>query len=244
MRLEKMSGFVVYSFPLGEADQITSCFTSAGNLVKFVAKGSRKMKSKFAAAVQLFILGEYVIYCGKGLPILRQADIIDSFSPLRQDWAKSGAAFAVMELSRLLVEEEARETKAFRLVMAYMLHLKSWAYDPIVFDSFRLQLAASLGYEMGFSHCAQCGSLLESGWLDWSAGGAVCNRCRGGKSGGIQLGPRELTLLQAMGQNSFSKLQGEFLPLAPIGANMVNGLINWLTQGKTKAQAFRSLFEG
>ena len=103
MRLEKHTGFVVYGFPLGEADQIVSCFTSEGNLVKFIAKGSRKIKSRFAASVQLFNLAEFVLYKSKGLPYLRQAAIIDSFAPVRRDWQKSGAAFAVAELCRLLI---------------------------------------------------------------------------------------------------------------------------------------------
>ncbi len=242
MRLQKVTGFIVYGFPLGEADQIISCFTSSGNLIKFVAKGSRKVKSKSAAAVQLFILGEYVIYCGRGLPILRQADIIDSFSPLRRDWAKSGAAFAAMELCRLLIAEEARETQVFKLVMTYMLHLKTEEYDPIVFDSFRLKFAASLGYEMGFSHCAQCGNPLDSGWLHWPAGGAVCSRCQGRNSPPVN--KENLILLQALSNQSFSQLQEQYSPAQAVAATkIVDSIINWLTEGKTKAQAFRSLFE-
>ena len=245
MRLQKVTGFIVYSFPLGEADQIISCFTSSGNLVKFVAKGSRKVKSKSAAAVQLFILGEYVIYCGKGLPFLRQADIIDSFTPLRSSWAKSGAAFAVMELCRLLIAEEARETDAFALIMSYMLHLKEVDYSPLVFDAFRLQFAASLGYEMGFAHCAACGCSLNSGWLLWSAGGAVCSHCCQQSRYGMPVRQEHLALLHVMGHQSFSQLEErQYSPAQALAATKyIDSLINWLTEGKTKAQAFRSLFE-
>lgn len=243
MRLDKISGFIVYGFPLGEADQLITCFTSSGNLVKFVAKGSRKVKSKSAAAVQLFILGEYVIYRGRGLPILRQADIIDSFSPLRLDWAKSGAAFAVMELCRLLIAEEAREHDAFKLVLSYMLHLKTIEYDSIVFDSFRLKFAACLGYEMGFSSCAQCGRPLQSGWLYWPTGGAVCSVCKG-PGDKIFLSKEDLSLLDILGEKDFMELRGQFRSQGKTATKIIDSLINWLTEGKTKAQAFRPLFEG
>ena len=245
MRLKKVSGFIVYGFPLGEADQIISCFTSSGNLEKFVAKGSRKVKSKSAAAVQLFILGEYVIYCGKGLPILRQADIIDSFTPLRINWAKSGAVFAVMELCRLLIAEEAREAEAFKLVMAYMFHLKKMDYNPLVFDAFRLQLVSSLGYEMGFTNCAACGCSLNTGRLQWSAGGALCSHCSKQSQYGMPVSKENLALLQVMGQYNFSQLEEcQYSPdQARAARKYVDSLINWLTEGKTKAQAFRSLFE-
>lgn len=242
MRLEKISGFIVYGFPLGEADQLVTCFTSSGNLVKFVAKGSRKVKSKSAAAVQLFILGQYVIYRGKGLPILRQADIIDSFSPLRGDWAKCGAAFAVMELCRLLIAEEAREGDAFKLVMAYMLHLKTEDYDPIVFDSFRLKFAACLGYEMNFTCCSQCGRPLQSCWLYWPGGGAVCSVCRG-PGARVSVSKEVLSLLDMLGNTGFSHLQGKIPSQGKAATEIIDSLINWLTEGKTKAQAFRPLFE-
>ncbi|HOC06028.1 MAG TPA: DNA repair protein RecO [Bacillota bacterium] len=241
MRLQKINGFIVYGFPLGEADQLVSCFTSSGNLVKFVAKGSRKVKSKSAAAVQLFILGQYIIYRGKGLPILRQADIMDSFSPLRQDWAKCGAAFAAMELCRLLIAEEAREVDAFKLLLAYMLHLKTNPYDPIVFDSFRLKFAAYLGYEMNFSSCSQCGRPLQSGWLYWPAGGAVCSVCKGPAR--LSIRKEDLSLLHTLGSRDFSYLQGKFPSQGKAATEIIDSLINWLTEGKTKAQAFRPLFE-
>lgn len=240
-RLHKITGFIVYGFPLGEADQLVSCFTSSGNLVKFVAKGSRKVKSQSAAAVQLFILGQYIIYRGKGLPILRQADIMDSFSPLRQDWAKCGAAFAAMELCRLLIAEEAREVDAFKLLLAYMLHLKTNPYDPIVFDSFRLKFAAYLGYEMNFSSCSQCGRPLQSGWLYWPAGGAVCSVCKGPAR--LSIRKEDLSLLHTLGSRDFSYLQGKFPSQGKAATEIIDSLINWLTEGKTKAQAFRPLFE-
>ena len=209
MRLQKINGFIVYGFPLGEADQLVSCFTSSGNLVKFVAKGSRKVKSQSAAAVQLFILGQYVIYRGKGLPILRQADIIDSFSPLRRDWAKCGAAFAAMELCRLLIAEEAREQDAFKLLLAYMLHLKTNPYDPIVFDSFRLQFAAALGYEMNFSAVLSVAApSIRLALL--ACRRAVCSVCKGLP---VEHPQRGLSSPDTLGSRIFLS-QGNFLPRA------------------------------
>lgn len=245
MRLEKITGFVVYAFPLGEADQLVSCFSSSGNLVKFIAKGSRKTKSRFAAAVQLFNLGEYVIYRGKGLPILRQADIIDSFLSVRRDWSKTGAAMATMELCRLLIVDEARETEVFQLVFAYLHHLKESEYSPLVFDSFRLQFAARLGYAMDFSKCGSCGGDPGNNpGLNWSGGGAVCSRCRTeSRNPGVKTDT--LRILDKMQTWDFSKI-AEINYSTSQRRNctgIADSLIFWLTEGKTKAQAFRSLFE-
>lgn len=246
MRVEKLSGFVVHAFPLGEADQIITCFSSAGNLVKFVAKGSRKVKSRFAASVQLFNLGEYIIYRGRGLPILRQAEIIDSFMPVRRDWSKCGAAFALMELCRLLVAEQAGETNAFRLVLAYLLHIKEHSYKPLAFDGFRLQFAASLGYEMSFDRCTLCGSEIDlSAWLHWPAGGAICPNCRTGIETSNLSRTDQLVLLGFLQASDFATIDGIAATEAQnhACAEIVDHLIFWLTEGKTKAQAFRKLFE-
>lgn len=243
MRLEKLMGFVIYAFPLGEADQIITCFTSAGNLVKFVAKGSRKVKSRFAASVQLFNLGEYVIYRGKGLPYLRQADIVDSFLPIRRDWSKSGAVFAVMELCRILLGEEAGETDAFKLTLAYMHHLKEGDYSSLTFDAFRLQFVASLGYSMSFNHCALCGQACQAGSLAWIDGGLVCPQCH--SPGTKAIGRRPLALLTALKTGGFAEVDGLAVDksLEESCAKVVDNLIFWLSEGKTKTQAFRSLFE-
>lgn len=243
MRIEKLVGFVIYAFPLGEADQIITCFTSRGNIVKFVAKGSRKVKSRFAASVQLFNLGEFVIYRGKGLPYLRQADIVDSFSALRRDWSKSGAAFAVVELCRLLLGEEAGETDAFKITLAYMHHLKKGDYHSLTFDAFRLQFVASLGYSMSFSHCAICGQACQAGSLAWMHGGLVCPNCH--SPGGKGIGRRPLALLTILQTRGFTDIDGLAADesLIEACAKTVDNLIFWLSEGKTKAQAFRKLFE-
>jgi len=242
MRLEKITGFISYAFPLGEADQIISCFSSSGNMVKFIAKGSRKVKSRFSASVQLFNLGQYVIYHGRGLPILRQGDIIDSFMPIRRDWVKSGAAFFVLDMIRWLIAEEARELEAFKLVFAYLVHLKENPYSPWAFDAFRLQLATAVGYEMNFSGCSICGRSLDAGGsINWAAGGAVCRRCisevRGKETDPVLF--EALRYLQTCQFTTADRGTGQ----RSACAEAADSLIFWLTEGKTKAQAFRKFFE-
>jgi len=241
MRLEKFTGFVLYSFSLGEADQLVTCFSNSGNLVKFVAKGSRKIKSRFSAAVQLINLGEYVIYCGKGLPYLRQAEIIESFPTIRRDWTKSGAVLSVLELCRLLIAEEARETQAFRLVLSYIYHLKDNDYSSIGFDAFRLQFVNSLGYGMSFSSCVACGRAVDNGSVSWAEGGIVCSECRSESSNYINLRTDQLSILSSLQDSDFYE-KGS-CSQSQLCVEVVDNLIFWLTEGKTKTQAFRKLFE-
>ena len=244
MRLQKHAGLVLYSFPLGEADQLITCLTSSGNILKFVAKGSRKIKSKSSAAVQLFNLGEYVIYTGTGLPILRQADIIDSFSAIRKNWAKIGAAHEVVELCRLLMAEEAGETETFRLVHGYFNHLKYNPYSSLAFEGFRLQFIASLGYGMSFTQCAVCGQAVDQGRLSWADGGTVCPNCNVSPNPS-RAGNGLLRLLEHLQTSDFETLDQIHLEPRHLlqCTKVVDNLIFWLTEGKTKAQAFRKLFE-
>lgn len=238
MRLEKHCGLVLYSFPLGEADQIITCFTDSGSLVKFVAKGSRKSKSRFAAAVQLFNFAEFVIYTGKGLPILRQADILESFPQVRKDWTKTGASLAAIELCRLLILEEAEEVDVFDLVLRYLKHLKSNTYCPLTYDWFRLELVRLLGYQMSFGVCVSCGQPASKARLVWPEGGTVCIDC--GTSPGSIYNSEQLRILDLLQRSPRDKA---LEPYAPMCAKVVDSLIFWLTDGKTKAQAFRYLFE-
>jgi len=244
MRLTKQTGFIVYAFPIGEADQIVTSFTSSGNILKFIAMGSRKVKSRFAATVQLFNLGEFVVYSGRGLPYLRQADIIHSFPAIRRNLISNGAAFAVMELCKLLIGEEAGEEEAFRQVLAYMHYLNDHGYSSATFDAFRLKFVASLGYGMTFSNCAICGQAAE-GRLAWNQGGLICSGCFPIPNDAKKFNPCQLDTLSSLQELSLAETDNLHLSVSQqqLCAAVVDSLIIWLTEGKTKAQAFRKIFE-
>ena len=56
MKLVTTDAIVLRAYNLAEADRIVLCLTRSSGLVRAVAKGARRMKSRFGAALEPFTL--------------------------------------------------------------------------------------------------------------------------------------------------------------------------------------------
>ena len=54
MRLVTTDAIVLRSYNLAESDRIVLCLTRSSGLIRAVAKGARRMKSRFGAALEPF----------------------------------------------------------------------------------------------------------------------------------------------------------------------------------------------
>lgn len=240
-RDEKITALIVDGFALGESDQLITAFSSAGNLVRFVAKGARKTKSRFAAAVQPFVLGQYILTTSYKLPILRQADIIRGFQPLRRDLARCTVALSALELAKLMVAEEGGEYQAYQLTLDFLIQLSENPARSLVFDAFRLQFLGRLGYGLVWDRCVLCGSSLNQGRLNWLEGGVACAGCCRGQ--GMLIAADMLGIIRRLCSSpldSINRLAASQKQREQC-SRIVDQIIFWHTEGKTKTQGFRNL---
>ena len=84
----KTRAIVLKSYNLGEADKIIKLFSQDSGLISAVAKGSRKIKSKFGGRLELFNFVDLEISTGRSLEIIAQAEIIKSFTNIPLDFNK------------------------------------------------------------------------------------------------------------------------------------------------------------
>src|SRR5437763_536855 len=62
MALGKSAAVVIGSFDLGESDRVVTFYAREHGKVRGVAKASRRMRSRFGGALELFTLGELVFF--------------------------------------------------------------------------------------------------------------------------------------------------------------------------------------
>lgn len=84
----KTKAVVLKTYNLGEADKIAKLFSGDSGLIDAVAKGARKIKSKFLGRFELFNFLELEITKGKSLDIVNQAETIKSFAGISNDFNK------------------------------------------------------------------------------------------------------------------------------------------------------------
>ena len=76
----------------GEADRILTLLTPNRGKVAAIAKGVRRISSRKAGHLDLFMRADVLLSIGRNLDIINQAQSIDSFRLLREDLLRSSYA--------------------------------------------------------------------------------------------------------------------------------------------------------
>lgn len=103
----KVTGINLKAQPLGESDKIVTILTKEFGLMRAIARGARKHKSSLGGRIGLFIVNELLIYPGKSLGTITQAQTIKNYSGLSQNLGKLAASqyLAEMVLHQALSEQ-------------------------------------------------------------------------------------------------------------------------------------------
>ncbi|MFP5225347.1 MAG: DNA repair protein RecO [Actinomycetota bacterium] len=197
MALYAEQGLILRTMKLGEADRIVSVLTQGEGKIRAVAKGVRKTKSRFGGRLEPFTHVDLLLYRGRELDIVTQADILSPFRGLREDYGRFTAASIICEAAEKISEERERNARLFLLTLNSLRALEDTASDArATSDSFLLRLASLSGFRPSLEACAECGATAVKRF-SVHQGGMVCDRCRDG--GAISVGeatvPYMLSLL-------------------------------------------------
>src|SRR5438309_10717352 len=97
MALYREQGVVLRTYKLGESDRIIILLTNGRGKVRAVGKGVRKTKSRFGGRLEPPNNLNLLLYEGRELDIVTQAESIDHFRPIRDDLGRMTAAMALLE---------------------------------------------------------------------------------------------------------------------------------------------------
>jgi DNA repair protein RecO (recombination protein O) len=200
MALIETEAIVLRTYNLAEADKIAVCLTRSTGVVRAVARGARRLKSRFGAGLEPFTLIALSYYEkeGRELVSMRQAEILRSSFGLS---ANMEAVAALAYLSELVIEfappHEPNE-RLFRMVNAC---LEAAARSPgemlPITRYFEVWILRLGGFLPDLRHCADCGRRFGEGeraFLDVE-GKFRCGEC--GDSLGLALSAEAHSLLRA-----------------------------------------------
>jgi DNA repair protein RecO (recombination protein O) len=178
MPLYKEQGIVLRSIKLGEADKIVTILTQGSGKVRAVAKGVRKTRSRFGARLEPFTHVSLLLYRGRTLDTVTQAEIISPFTHVRADFLLIAAGETMVEAADKVAEEHERNVRLFLLLLAGLRTLEARPADAAaVAESFLLKLLSLSGFHPSLSACAGCGAAGPHEWFSAAAGGSVCPAC-------------------------------------------------------------------
>ena len=98
-RVYKATGINLKSMPLGESDRVLTILTREYGLIRAVAPGARKTKSKLGGRSALFVVNQLVLSKGRSLDKISQAETLTSYPGLSQNLAKLTTSQYLAELT-------------------------------------------------------------------------------------------------------------------------------------------------
>ncbi len=179
-------------YDFGEADRIVSFFGRRFGKVRIVAKGCRKLKSRFAGRLEPFHTVD-IVYFGRenaNLFKLSSVDMKEMRPGAGDNLERYARACYLAELLEAGLREGDPNPKAWAAAEAalglVMRETRPAELDWIV-RFFEVKFMALLGYTPTLDRCVACRGPLDAGaqmLFDAEKGGLTCQRCKH-RSGGL-----------------------------------------------------------
>src|SRR5215510_1765279 len=186
MAVIETEALVLRTYNLAEADKIVVCLTQDAGVVRAVAKGCRKLKSRFGAALEPFTLLNITCYQKEHQELisLRQADILkSSFDLLGDADILTGLAYMgdlVIDFSAPYQPNE----KLFRMVKACVEAVDTESSDlQSALRYFEVWLLKLEGFLPDVTRCGECHRQFEASENVFVSSEMVlrCNKCNSGR---------------------------------------------------------------
>ncbi len=229
------TGLVLHRVTLGETDRILTLYTREHGKLSAVAKGARSAKSRFGGVSELFTYSRFLLATGKSLDLVTQAEIADSFPPLRNDLDLLARATYFCELlDRFTLERDALSSAELCDLTVAALHLLARATDSpdVVVHAYELHLLGALGYAPELDQCVVCGEELPRRTLGFSPslGGVLCPADRWRAEDALPLSPDTVAMLRTLRDTDNETL----LTLRPVRktAAEMDKILRWYIRSK------------
>ena len=199
MALVETESLILKSYALAEADKIIVCLTEAQGIVRGVAKGAKRLKSRFGGGLEPFTIVDLIFYQKeeRELVSIREINLKKSF------FEKASSPVFLQKFSYLtdiLIDFAPPQEPNDKLYRMVKVCLEAAAEHPENLDSvvfyFEIWLLRLAGYLPSWGKCDYCQRELtvkENAYLQTNFH-LLCQNCR--RSGGIKVSAEHRQIFQ------------------------------------------------
>ncbi|MCX5876009.1 MAG: DNA repair protein RecO [Deltaproteobacteria bacterium] len=221
MSLQQSLAIVLQVKDHGDSDKIVTVYTLEHGKIVLIAKGAKRSKKRFVNKLELFSLLAIHFAPSRHSSLMRldQADLLDSFPRLRENYELYIAASLLCELILHWTREHDSDEGLFRLL--------AWALEGLSVSGvavnrtiifFHVKMLDILGYRPDLTGCLDCRALGAPGGLYRFSplrNGLVCSRCEPQATGNSQpLSIQTIQLLRRVQDMEQGKLERLHFSLA------------------------------
>lgn len=175
-RLYRTNSLILGRADFGEADRLLTVFTPDRGKLRLLAKGARKITSRKAGHIELFMLTDMLIAQGRTWDIISQVEIVEPYLILREDLDKTSHAYYMAELVDRFTEEHDANAPLFELMVLTLARLEQVEDAFVTLRYFELHLLSLTGFQPQLYFCVACGEAIEptENYFHFAEGGTLC----------------------------------------------------------------------
>lgn len=171
------------SYNLNEADKIVVMYSRDRGLIRGVAKGVKKPKSKLGARMDLLVANKLMLHQGRNLNTISQAEALNTFYKIRCDMDKIFYSMYISEVvSNFGIEDDPCSSVVFDLLYDSLQAIAN-AQDKLsvlnIVLKFQLKMMRISGFSLELDKCLCCSHSIENENMFYSErlGGVICKEC-------------------------------------------------------------------
>ena len=197
------------SYNLNDADKIIVMYSKDNGLIKGVAKGIKKPKSKLGARMDLLVANTLQLLKGRSMDTILQANTVNHFRKTREDMDKLMLSSYISEVVMNFGEGSETASKEIYELLYKALNKISESSEKkdmlIATIKFQLKILLIMGFCVELDTCLCCGERIldEEMYFSSSMGGTVCKECNDALGVKLKMHHKIRDFLQAMLQFDF-----------------------------------------
>ena len=125
MSLYRDRGVVLRTYKLGEADRVLVLVTAGHGKVRAVVKGIRRTKSRIGGRLEPLSHVDLLMYEGRELDIVSQAETIEPWRSLHEDLTCLAQGLAMAEATEQVAQEREPSSALYRMLVGALRTLAS-----------------------------------------------------------------------------------------------------------------------
>ena len=198
------------SYNLNDADKIIIMYSKDNGLIKGVAKGIKKPKSKLGARMDLLVANTLQLLKGRSMDTIIQAQTVNHFRKTRENIDKLTLSTYVSEVVMNFGEgSESASAEIYELLYKALNRIADSQEKKdmlIAVIKFQLKILLIMGFCVELDTCLCCGEriLEEDMFFSTQMGGTICSECSDALGVRLKMHHKIRDFLQAMLQFDFN----------------------------------------
>lgn len=145
MAFYKTKGIVLGSRPFEESAKLVTFFTKDCGKLTIIAKGARRLTSKFGGRLETFSYLDILAAKGRNLDILSQIELLDSFQGIREDHKQLNLGFYIVNVIGAATVYGQKNPELFKLLLLSLKKIAEGVSLDYIVKYFEINLLRAEG---------------------------------------------------------------------------------------------------